>query len=280
MRHVRVVDRVVLAAAVLLSISSLAFGQAQTGSLSGTVTDQSGAPVPGASVGVKEERTGVAASTVTSEAGIYVFPSLPPGIWTITTEKSGFKRSVQSGFEIFIAQRQVLDLKLEVGDVKQSVEVAANQSLLETETSEKGQSLTPKMYETLPLWFGGLQNPSAFLGYMSNVNSGGELSIAGSTGRSREQLIDGTSNVIPESGGTVFNPPSAEAFGEVRLIVGNYSAEYGRVGGGLKSSPPGREITGSTEPGLTACGATSGKQPAGASIRTAPTPRDSGPRIA
>jgi Carboxypeptidase regulatory-like domain/TonB dependent receptor len=196
--------------------------------------DASSAPIAGAAVGVKEERTGVTAQTVTSEAGIYVFPSLPPGIWTITTEKSGFKRSVQSGFEIFIAQRQSLDLKLEVGDVKQSVEVSATQTLLETDTSEKGQSLTPKMYETLPLWSGGLQNPSAFLSYMSNVNSGGETSIAGSTGRSREQLIDGTSNVIPESGGTVFNPPSAEAFGEVRLIVGNYSAEYGRVGGGIE----------------------------------------------
>src|SRR5258708_21812506 len=90
------------------------------------------------------------------------------------------------------------------------------------------------MYQTLPLWSGGLQNPSAFLGYMAGVNNSAELSISGSTGRSREQLIDGTSNVIPESGGTVFNPPSAEAFGEVKLIVGNYSAEYGRVGGGIE----------------------------------------------
>jgi hypothetical protein len=125
-------------------------------------------------------------------------------------------------------------LKLEVGDVKQSVEVTANQTLLETETSERGQALTPKMYQTLPMWAGGLQNPSAFLGYMAGVNSGGETSIAGSTGRSREQLIDGTSNVIPESGGTVFNPPSAEAFSEVKLLVGTYTAEYGRVGGGIE----------------------------------------------
>ena len=90
------------------------------------------------------------------------------------------------------------------------------------------------MYQTLPMWAGGLQNPSAFLGYMAGVNSGGELSIAGSTGRAREQLIDGTSNVIPESGGTVFNPPSAEAFSEVKLLVGTYTAEYGRVGGGIE----------------------------------------------
>ena len=90
------------------------------------------------------------------------------------------------------------------------------------------------MYQTLPLWSGGLQNPSAFLGYMSGVNSGGEISISGSTGRAREQLIDGTSNVIPESGGTSFNPPSAESFSEVKLLTGTYTAEYGRVGGGIE----------------------------------------------
>jgi hypothetical protein len=222
-----------VAAAVLL-LSTLAFSQAQTGSLSGTVLDANEAAVAGATVEARESNTGVTAHTVSSDAGLYVFPNLPTGIWTVTAEKAGFKKLVRSGIEIFIAQRQSLDLKLEVGDVKQTVEVSTTQTLLETETSEKGQSLTPKMYATLPMWSGGLQGPSAFLGYMSNVNNGAELSIAGSTGRSREQLIDGTSNVIPESGGTVFNPPSAEAFGEVKLIVGNYSAEYGRVGGGIE----------------------------------------------
>ena len=68
------------------------------------------------------------------------------------------------------------------------------------------------MYPTLPFWNGGLQSPSAFLSYMAGVNNGSETSIAGSTGRAREQLIDGTSNVIPESGGTVFNPPVRGSF--------------------------------------------------------------------
>src|SRR5262249_24261020 len=110
----------------------------------------------------------------------------------------------------------------------------ATQTLLDTDTSERGQTLTPRMYQTLPLWSGGLQNPSAFLGYMAGVNNSVELSIAGSTGRAPEQLIDGTSNVIPESGGTVFNPPSAEAFSEFKLLVGTYTAEYGRTGGGIE----------------------------------------------
>jgi hypothetical protein len=219
---------------ILAAAAVTAFGQTQTGSISGNITDPNGAAVPGASVDATSQESGVTEHTVSSEAGIYVFPSLTTGHWTITAEKPGFKKLVRTDIEVFIAQRQALDLQLEVGNVTQTVEVSANQTLLDTETSEKGQALTPHMYQTLPLWTGGLQNPSAFLGYMSNVNSGAELSIAGSTGRAREQLIDGASNVIPESGGTVFNPPSAEAFSEFKLLVGTYTAEYGRTGGGIE----------------------------------------------
>jgi hypothetical protein len=228
------VVRLVHAGAAVLLIAYAAFSQSQTGSLSGTVLDANNAAIPDATVEARQDNTGVTARTTSSEAGLYVFPNLPPGIWTITAEREGFKKLVRSDIEIFIAHRQALDLHLEIGDVKQSVEVTSTPPLLETETSEQGQALTPKMYETLPLWSGGLKGPSSFLGYMANVNQGAELSIAGSTGRSREQLIDGTSNVIPESGGTVFNPPSAEAFSEVKLLVGTYTAEYGRVGGGIE----------------------------------------------
>src|ERR1700757_1039266 len=168
MRHARIAAPAafLLTFSAILLFSSLAFGQSQTGSLSGSVLDANDAAIPGAVVDIRENRTGVTAHTVSSDAGLYVFPSLPPGIWTVTAEKPGFKRLVRTDIEIFIAQRQALDLKLEVGDVKQSVEVSATQTLLETETSERGQSLTPKMYQTLPMWAGGLQNPSAFLGYM------------------------------------------------------------------------------------------------------------------
>ncbi|MBV8821041.1 MAG: TonB-dependent receptor, partial [Acidobacteriaceae bacterium] len=214
--------------------ASVANSQSQTGSISGTITDASGTAVADAAVQAMQPATGVKITTKSSDEGLYVFPNVPVGVWTIVVEKVGFKKRVQDGVQVFIAERQALDLRLDLGDVKQSVEVSSRQTLLETETSEKGQSMTPKMYQTLPLWQGGLQNPSAFLTYMSGVNSGGELSIAGSTGRAREQLIDGTSNVIPESGGTVFNPPSAESFSEFRLLQGTYSAEYGRTGGGIE----------------------------------------------
>jgi hypothetical protein len=210
------------------------YGQAQSGSVSGSILDPNGALLPGTAVQALEKATGAKLDTVSSEAGIYVFPNLATGIWTISAEKTGFKKSINDNVEVFIAQRQTLDIKMQIGDMKQTVEVAANQTLLDTETSEKGESMTPRMYQTLPLWNAGLQNPSAFLGYMAGVNGGAETSIAGSTGRAREQLIDGASNVIPESGGTVFNPPSAEAFSEFKLLQGTYTAEYGRTGGGIE----------------------------------------------
>src|SRR5258708_3325589 len=217
-----------------LLISSVALCQSQTGWVVGSVVDAQNAGIPGATVDATLTASGVTLHTISNDAGLYVFPNLPPGIWGVTVEKSGFKKLVRNDIEIFIAQRQTLDLQLEVGDVQQSVQVSATQPLLESETSERGQTVTPRMYQTLPLWSAGLQSPSAFLGYMAGVNNAAETSIAGSTGRAREQLIDGTSNVIPESGGTVFNPPSAEAFSEFKLLVGTYTAEYGRVGGGIE----------------------------------------------
>jgi hypothetical protein len=233
-RHQGVLRRLTVTSALLGLSCVTAFAQSQTGSLSGVVVDPGHAAIAGAAIDATSTTEGVTLHSVSNEEGIYVFPSLPPGEWAIGAEKTGFKRTVRTNVQIFIAQRQTLDLQLELGDVKQTVEVNANQTLLDTETSEKGQTLTPKMYSTLPFWAGGLQNPSAFLGYMAGVNNGGETSIAGSTGRAREQLIDGTSNVIPESGGTVFNPPTMESFSEFKLIVGTYTAEYGRTGGGIE----------------------------------------------
>src|SRR5215467_3550740 len=99
----------------LLLLSRLAFSQAQTGSLSGSVLDANNAVIPGAAVEAVQDATRVTVRTISSDAGLYVFPSLAPGLWTLSAEKAGFKKLVRSGIEIFIAQRQALDLKLEIG---------------------------------------------------------------------------------------------------------------------------------------------------------------------
>src|SRR3984957_9655934 len=104
------------------------FGQTENGSLSGVVSDPGHAAVPGASVDVTSVADGVTLHTTSNADGIYLFASLPPGLWTVTAEKSGFKKLVRNGIQTFIAQRQTLDLQLEVGDVTQSIQVSSNQT--------------------------------------------------------------------------------------------------------------------------------------------------------
>src|SRR5690606_30667547 len=117
---------------------------------------------------------------------------------------------------------------LEVGEIQQSVEVTATAPLLEANTPERGQSVSPEFMNNLPLFTGGIRNGEAFVSYMPGVNTGAETSIAGSGGRAKEILIDGASLTTPESGGVSFNFPAAEMFQEFRLLTSTCSAEYGR----------------------------------------------------
>ncbi len=220
----------------LMLSCGLAFGQVATGSLSGTITDANGAAVPGAKLTATSKDTGSKLETVSSEAGLYVFPAVPAAGYSLSVEKAGFKKLTRTNVEVRIAQRLDLDLKLEVGDVQQSIEVTAESPLLETSTSDKSANFSPKFMAEVPLFTGAIRNPRSFLSYMPGVNSGaGETSISGSGGRAQEVQIDGASAIIPESGGTVFNMPSAEMFQEFKLTTGGYSAEYGRFGGGVET---------------------------------------------
>ena len=219
---------------VCLAVST-ALAQTTTGALSGTVTDANGALVPAATVQATDVATGRVFKTETTEAGIYLLPTLPVGKYSLSVEKQGFKTNVLTGIDVFVALTQTLDVRLDVGDVQQKIEVQAQVELLETTTAQRGQNLNPQFLLNLPLYNGGLRSAEAFLGYMPGVNSAGELSINGSIGRAREVLIDGASLTIPESGGTVFNFPGIEAFNEMRLITSTYNAEYGRIGGGVEA---------------------------------------------
>jgi hypothetical protein len=218
----------------VLLAGALVHGQTATGSLGGAITDPNGASVPGTKVVATHVESGRKAETLSSEGGLYVFPSLAIGNYTVSFEKSGFKKLNRQGIEIRIAQRWDMDIKLEIGDVQQIVEVTADAPLLETTTSEKGHTFSPKFMTNLPLFTGAIRSPRGFLIYMPGVNAGAEMSISGSGGRAQEVQIDGASLIIPESGGTVFNMPSAEMFNEFKLVTGAYSSEYGRFGGGVE----------------------------------------------
>ncbi|MDZ7638819.1 MAG: carboxypeptidase regulatory-like domain-containing protein [Bryobacterales bacterium] len=221
-------------AASLFLLGPLLVAQVATGSLAGTVMDPNGASVPEADITLVSAVTGAKLVARTNQVGLYVLPTVPVSVYTLTVEKAGFKRLSQSNIEVRIAQRIDLNLTLEIGDVQQIVTVTAEAPLLETSTSERGQTFSPKFMQDLPLFTGAIRNPRSFVSYMPGVNAGSEQSISGSGGRAQEVQIDGASLIIPESGGTVFNMPSAEMFGEFKLITAAYSSEFGRFGGGVE----------------------------------------------
>jgi hypothetical protein len=231
MKHFRSTLLLTLAAGLL---GPQAIAQVSTGSIAGTITDPNGASIPAAKIVLTNVASGVRQEVQSSDGGLYVFPTVAVGQYSLSVEKAGFKRINRSGIEVRIAQRIDLNLAMEVGDVQQTVDVTADAPLLETSTSERGQVFSPKLMENLPLFTGAIRNPRSFLQYMPGVNQGAEMSISGSGGRAQEVQIDGASLIIPESGGTVFNMPSVEMFGEFKLLTGAYSAEYGRFGGGME----------------------------------------------
>ncbi len=221
---------------VLIAISASA--QIDKGALSGAVTDNSGAVVAGAKISAKNIRTGVSQETVSTSSGLYVFPNLEPGTYTISYEQAGFKKLSRSNIVIAVGNRTVTDVQLEVGDVSQSVTITEAPPQLNTATTEVGVSFAPKLFTDAPVSGAGLRSIEAFIGFQPGVvnGAGAEGGISGGARRSKEILVDGAGMTNPESGGVAFNGlPAFESIGEFRLINNTFAAEYGRTGGGIES---------------------------------------------
>ncbi|MGH9437684.1 MAG: TonB-dependent receptor domain-containing protein, partial [Terriglobia bacterium] len=215
-------------------LSVVARAQTDAGSMSGTVTDATGAIIPSADIVATHSPTGRRFTAVSTEGGLYVLPQLPTGPYSLTVEKKGFKTLVQSGIEVRLGIRETVNIMLSLGAVTQTVEVNSSASVLDTSNATISTGLSPRTLATLPLWNGGLETANSFVGFMPGVQSNGETSIDGSVGRASEVLIDGASLVNPESGGVVFFFPGFYQYSEMRLITSGFNAQYGRVGGGIQ----------------------------------------------
>jgi Carboxypeptidase regulatory-like domain len=265
-----------------LSLSTATdFAQNSAGSLTGTVTDTSGGTIGGARVVARQDATGREFETTTTSEGLYVFPNLDVGYYTLTVEQSGFKKLTRPNVIISISNRTVADLKLEVGDLTQTVTVTADASSLQAATSEIGSNFSPKLFRDGPIFAGGLRNPENFVAYQAGVvnGAGAEGGISGGARRSKEILIDGANATNPESGGVAFNGlPTIEQLVEFKVINNTFAAEYGRTGGGIESfvtASGGRDFHGSlfdyhTSSALNA-NAWANKASPGGEIRKVPT---------
>jgi carboxypeptidase family protein len=137
-----------IAAALFCAASLNAQG---LGALSGSVTDPSGAAIPGAKVTVTEPATEFSRSVTTNEDGLYSIPSLRPAVYRLTVEAQGFRLFTESGRELLADQSATVNVKLEVGAVSEAVEVAASAAQVDTTTSTIKQVVDQRQIVELPL---------------------------------------------------------------------------------------------------------------------------------
>jgi hypothetical protein len=232
---------------VLLSCSLIpvAFAQRDFATLAGTVTDPSGAAVPNAKITIVEDATGLSYEVTASSNGEFARPALKSGVYTITAEAAGFKKSVRKSVTLTAGDRIAIDMKMEVGEVSTTVEVGTEAPLLQTESTIIGTTLGSKQLVELPL---GGQRTFTFLARLSpgvvpaepgaRDAVGGGFSANGvrSNGQNNFLLngVDNNVNVIDFLNQTAFViGPSVEAIGEMKVLTNGYNAEYGRGAGGV-----------------------------------------------
>jgi hypothetical protein len=231
----------------ILLFANASFAQQQTASLTGQVTDSSGAVVPGAQVTISDPLRGARITETTDERGNYIFPELQPDDhYQIAVTKQGFKETVQRDVILQVAQAAKIDFKVDIGDVSQSVTVSAAPPQLDTQTSSLGQVITGQTVENLPLngrstfrliaLTPGVTFSQSAYGQFGdvavNTTWDTNFSINGGRAQSNEILIDG----VPSSVGffdQITTLPIVDETQEFKVQSNNLSAQYGRFAGGV-----------------------------------------------
>lgn len=235
-----------LGAFAFLAVFSLT-ASAQTAQLTGTVSDNSGAFVPGAKVTATNIATGVARSSVTNSSGNYLITALLPGSYQVTTEAPGFKQINQGPITFAVDQVARIDFSLQVGEAKESVSVSATAVLLDSDTSTVGTVIENREVADLPLsgrdpvnllgLSPGIRLQSGFGGVLtaggtSQSGAWSGFSFNGGIAGANPILVEGLSLDILQMNLPSYVPP-VDATQEFRAQTDTFSAEYGRSTGAV-----------------------------------------------
>jgi hypothetical protein len=222
---------------LLLGMNAALWAQGATATVTGRVSDATGAILSGSNVTITNTATSVQYKTVTNNAGDYNVPLLPPGTYRVDIEAKGFKSEAQTGLTLQVGQTVALNYKLELGEVSQTVQVEATAVQLQTQTAETGVVVPNTQIIELPL--NGRQYYS--LTYLtpgtyppaqnSTLSFRGGFNVAGSSEVENNFRVDGFNNNDPATNQPTFQP-SIDDIQEFNLLTGIYSAQYGVYSGG------------------------------------------------
>jgi carboxypeptidase family protein len=227
----------------LIATPAPALAQAVTGTLLGNVTDSSAAAVPGVTVTATEVATGISRTTISNEAGSYIFPSLTNGLYTVSAELQGFKRVVHENIKVDVNTTIRVDVVLTVGALTEAVTVSAEKPVLQTDRTDTGRIIESKMVTDIPLTFNrnfqsilvtvpGATRPhrehSAFFNSQDSLST----EVNGQSRLANNTMIEGVDD-NQKTGLLQVIIPAADALETVSVTTSNYDAEFGRSGGAI-----------------------------------------------
>ncbi len=221
-------------ATVFALFASLVFAQTETGTITGTVSDPTGAVVPSAKITVKNTATNAIRSSQTNSTGSYTVTNLPPGPYMVSVEASGFT-TAQRPVEVTVGSRVGLDIALAVGQTGTTVEVSEMAATVNTETQTLSEVVTTKQILDMPTIS---RDPYALIASVGNVSpndpsgKGVGYAINGQRAAATNVLLDGTAN-NDEFAATRGQTVPLDSVQELSIITNNFTAEYGRATAGI-----------------------------------------------
>jgi hypothetical protein len=217
-----------------LIFAGFLFGQGNTSSIVGTVTDPSGAVVPSAKVVVTNVATGVPSTVTTDNLGNYTASLLPPGVYRVEAEAPGFKKFLRQDVTLEMTRLLRVDIALETGAVTETVTVQARTSLLETETGTLSATIENSQIIRLPSMG---RNPQDFRLMVPGValNRDGNTVVQGGLVRKDPYYIDGAHSSNHVWSGNPVNP-NPDVIQEFKVLTNSFSAEYGETSGAVMAS--------------------------------------------
>ena len=220
----------------LLSLSSLLFSQAQTGSINGTIFDSEKNPLPGAAITISSEALMGTRFFVSTESGAYRFPACPPGVYTITVELSGFKKVTRGGIVVSAAKVIRVDFIMEMSSIAEEVTVVAPSPTIDVKQTKVTLTVSKETIEKVPIPRNVLDIVASNSGV---VESGGRqpgwigwtVSVHGEAADSNQFSVDGVS-LADALNGHLMQTPSYDVIEEVETITSAKPAEVGFTPGG------------------------------------------------
>lgn len=227
--------RIVLLPILLLSLTACALAQSITARLEGTIQDSTGAVVPGAAISARDVKTQVHNELISDAQGHFTFPSLKPGVYTLTITSTGFQKEIVSGLELNAAAVVNQNVRLQVGQASESISISASEETVQTTDSQVGRTITLRDIDTLPQLGRSPLTLSTFQpGAQINPGDASFTHINGQRQGSNNTTLDGidaNDSSAPRLGLSL-TAINTDSISEFRMITDGGKAEFGRNVGG------------------------------------------------